>query len=525
MLAAPWALLGLLSLPVVFGIYFFRTRSRRRDVSALFLWVDRRQAAQGGRQFQTLQLPLLLFLELLALLLLSVAAARPMFRIESAQRPTAVILDSSYSMQAGLNGNTAQQRAVDHLAKMLRTQTGYPVQFITAGVKPQLFGNRAKNAAEAEEVLKNWQCTEPTADLDAAVSFARNVSLPGTKILVVSDHFWKAGFTETGSLLWKSYGEALPNFAVVNSSRVFRNEKDKMLLEIANFSETAQQLQLTVLEPEKQRVVYRFNESAPLLPNEVKTLRMDVPAGTGVLEVRLGSDVLEFDNRLTLPPPPPPARVQLGELPDGLGEKIKRAVEASGIAVIVNERPDIVFGTVVNGQETVFPGCTVKFYSESDTEKVKPYIGPFILDRSNPLTEGLTLDGVVWSAFNGGKPVISASPVISAGDVPLLTDSKKQLTFYLNSKVSTLTEHPAFPVLIYNILKRNQESVSRKDLSRENGQPVISAEESNLLSAITATDGNWYDDETLRTEYQPVAYLLLLATLGVLTVHLYAMRR
>ncbi|MDR2642407.1 MAG: hypothetical protein LBC74_06395, partial [Planctomycetaceae bacterium] len=48
---------------------------------------------------------------------------------------------------------------------------------------------------------------------------------------------------------------------------------------------------------------------------------------------------------------------------------------------------------------------------------------------------------------------------------------------------------------------------------------TLSAEESNLLNLTTATIGNWFDEETLRTEFQTFAWLLLLATLMVMTAH------
>ena len=166
MLTAPWALLGLISIPIVFGIYLFRTRSRRREVSSLFLWVDRNQARQGGRRIQRLQLPLLILLELLALILLTAAATRPMIRIESLGRPTAVILDASYSMAAGLGEDTVRRRALDDLHRMLSPQfgthqIGFPVQFIVAGAKPQLLPGRAKNAVEARDLLDAWTCASP----------------------------------------------------------------------------------------------------------------------------------------------------------------------------------------------------------------------------------------------------------------------------------------------------------------------------------------------------------------------------
>src|SRR5215469_10000895 len=90
MFATPWAFLALAAVPIAVGIYLFRMRPRRRVVSALFLWVDRQQMQQGGQRIQSPQLPLILLLEIIALSLLAIAAARPMLRIEAKSPPTAI---------------------------------------------------------------------------------------------------------------------------------------------------------------------------------------------------------------------------------------------------------------------------------------------------------------------------------------------------------------------------------------------------------------------------------------------------
>jgi len=75
--AYPLALVALAALPVLAAIYLFRHRFRRRTVSSLLLWRFRVQTSEGGAKVQRLQLPLLFFLELLALLLLAVSASGP----------------------------------------------------------------------------------------------------------------------------------------------------------------------------------------------------------------------------------------------------------------------------------------------------------------------------------------------------------------------------------------------------------------------------------------------------------------
>jgi RNase P/RNase MRP subunit p29 len=584
MLTVPWALLGLVSIPIVFGIYLFRTRSRRYDVSCLFLWADHHWAKQGGRRIQRLQLPFLIVLELLVLILLTIAASQPMFRVESMGKPTIIILDASYSMLAETGKETTQKHAIRDLHRMFAAQIGtqpigYPIQFIVAGTKPQLLLGRAKNTVEAREILESWHCDSPTADLENAVSLAANISTPGTKILVITDHVPNSEIIE-GRVLWKSYGNRLDNMAIINASRVFQNNKDRLLLEIANLGENTQILRMSIIEIQNQRLLFQ-PENRTLEPGRTHLIRTIIPQDIGAIEVRLDKDALAIDNRLTiLPPNRRPIRVQLGSLPNELSEKIKKAIEVSEIAVLVHERPEIVFGTQhFNVQPSEIPTWFVSIISETDTAKIKPFIGPFIMDHSSPLTTGLSLQRVIWSASDTQE--MKGVPIISAGTVPLFTEQRQRngsrtLTLQINDQYSTLTTEPALPILIWNILKyrtsqmvgitvnnlklgteaefipaQNDNTIEIKPPQGKSqtvvsisGNPVkiptettgvfqaaassgtyefavgtLSAEESNLLKLTTATIGNWFDEETLRTEFQPFAWLLLLATLIVITVH------
>ncbi len=533
---------------------------------------------------QRLQLPFLIVLELLALVLLGIAAAQPMLRIESLGRPTAIILDASYSMNAADADNaTVQKRALDDLQRMLAGRLGsqpigFPIQFIVAGLKPRLLPGRARNGTEAAELLKAWNCEAPTADLDAAVSLASNISTPGTKILVVTDNAPESEIAE-GRVLWKAYGKKRPNFAVIHASRVYREEKDRLLLEIANLSDTPQMLRMAMIDSNRKRVLFQDEKS--LEAGQTHLIRTGIPDGVESLEVRVDDDGLTLDNQLTiLPPSRKPVRVQIAELPDALEPKIRKAVEATGIAVMVDERPEIVFGE----SDTTENAWQVHFVTEQNLENIKPFIGPFIIDHASPLATGLSLDGVIWSASDPADENATdvGLPVVSAGDVPLLSERRRRngsrdLTFNYDDRLSTLTSGPAWPILIWNILQyrasrtvgfavnnlklgteaefvpsgndtlleivtprgETQEieiasgsvrvpadhvgvyKAKTQSGSYEFAVGTLSTEESNLLHAETATVGNWFDEETLRSDFRPVAWMLMLTALAALTTHLW----
>ena len=106
-LTYPLALIALATVPALAAIYILRNRFRRRPVSSLVLWRFHVQSKSGGAKIHRLQLPLLFFLELLALVLLVTAAGGPHWKLPQSARPLIVVLDDSFSMGAVNNGVSA----------------------------------------------------------------------------------------------------------------------------------------------------------------------------------------------------------------------------------------------------------------------------------------------------------------------------------------------------------------------------------------------------------------------------------
>jgi hypothetical protein len=84
------------------------------------------------------------------------------------------------------------------------------------------------------------------------------------------------------------------------------------------------------------------------------------------------------------------------------------------------------------------------------------YIGPFVIDRAHPLTEGVELAGVIWSA--GEAETEAGRPVIMAGNITLvadggLTDAGRELLVRIRPELSTLQDTPAWPILMTNLVQ------------------------------------------------------------------------
>src|SRR6185503_19964837 len=109
--AFPLAFLSLLAVPALVAIYWLRSRHKRQPVSTLMLWMDHREAREGGMLIHRLKTPLLFFLELLTILLLILAAARPALTAGRRARSLTVVLDDSFSMLAG-GATSSRSRAL-----------------------------------------------------------------------------------------------------------------------------------------------------------------------------------------------------------------------------------------------------------------------------------------------------------------------------------------------------------------------------------------------------------------------------
>jgi hypothetical protein len=216
-------------------------------------------------------------------------------------------------------------------------------------------------------------------------------------------------------------------------------------------------------------------------------------------------------------------------------------------------------------------------------EKVA-YDGPFVLDKSHPLTDGLSLQGVVWAPGTTGD--FPGAPVILAGNTALVTDNEDAsgrhlVRLRLKHEPSTLLESPSWPVLLSNllswrasrmpglnrsnlrlgeevelILTRTGEKVRLKlpggesrELPIQDGRVVARAgqvgvhdflqgeekwpfavnalhrDESDLRGCATGVWGDWLDETTLRLDYRDYTWVLLLAIFALAGVHLLLVSR
>jgi hypothetical protein len=415
-LTTPLALSAILAIPALVAIFPFPRRFRTRDVSSLVLWDAIRQPSAGGRTRERLRLPLPFWLEALASALLALAAAGPLLPKIARSRPLVIVCDDSLSMQL------AREKAIAFARSEVARRGFSPVRVIFAGAAP-----RFASPDRIERQLAQWTCNAPRADIDAGIALAASAAGRGALVMVLTDHAPERPI-DAGRIRWQAFGSALPNLGFVAATRA----GDRVLLEIANDSASARSATLRVLRPSRVDVPAHSR----------RRVQLTLPPNTGPIEAVLGDDAAAWDNRVTLlPDRRRPLRVAVRIADPKLRESVEGALRATNRVTIDDVRHELLVSDSAGNEE-----WTIELQRGAGGVA---FVGPYVVDRTHPLTAGVTLEGIVWGAARGR---IDGQPVISIGDQPLLTETARHVRMRFDASISNLQRTPAWPSFWWNVV-------------------------------------------------------------------------
>jgi len=463
----PLALLALGSLPLLAGIYALRQRHRPRRVSSLLLWTEAARPREGGVRLRRLTTPLLFFLELLALILLALAAADPRLPTRTPARLLVVVLDDAYAMRARTGGATPRERALAALEKELG-RGPFAARFLLARDRPRTLGEPVSDVKTAMRALEGWHARSPRAALAPAITLARELGGPEAQVLVLSD---RAPPSPPGRVQWWAFGAPAENLAFTAAARTpGPGGKDRILLEVTHLGNDPARTRLSIDGRPRQLT---------LEPGERRRFRFERAPTAGPLTATLGDDALPFDNRVRLEPAPTPAlAVALEGEAAPWHAPVRRALAAHP-AVRWGGDPAALRISAATPDPAPDPASDptpdpasvpasdphtwqVQVQAEGDP---LAYTGPFVIDRNHPLTDGLALEGVIWAAPQapatptspGASPGASEPlPVIAAGRQPLVLagtrpGGRHTLRVRWAPDHSTWQKTPAFPAFWWNL--------------------------------------------------------------------------
>lgn len=458
----------MLGVPLVLALHVFRRRFVPREISALFLWQREDRSSPAGRRRQNLMRSPSLWCELLAALALGLALGGPRSCGTPRAEHLVVVLDSSASMSAKTpTGSLADRARALIAARIQDLPSGSRISLIATGPEPKVLSGPLALPAEALEALKHWDPAIGTHDWNESLALAAELA-SGERHMLITD---APPSTPLGpNLEWIAIGEALDNLGFVD---VLRTPTEIQLV-VQNFSNQPARADLRVFELDpatgRQRLEFA-RTSFDLQPLERRAHKLALPsdspaiaAQAALFRATLEPDALALDNEVVLVPPPL-RRLELtspfqSDIAKSLGLATDAALTAPYIdrllelipnsrVALSSERADL----TIAGQASTSPNTWSLVVSNAPGAR-KEFIGPFLLAAGDPIVAGLSLTGLVWSANPDIR--LTGRPLISAGDLPLLTRSGNTLMLNLDPARSTLMQTPDWPILLSNLAEERR---------------------------------------------------------------------
>ncbi len=353
---APWMALtaAAVVLPALVLMYFLKLRRKQVEVPTTLLWRKAVQDMQASAPFQKLRRNLLLILQLLLLIGLLLAIARPTVDGWSASgRRVVIVIDHSASMNATDESPTRLERARELARDLARDASQGPgVMIVSMGQEARIVEPFTADRDRLLRAIDGIPPTDQPGSLEPALTlleqFARQES--GLEVYILSDGRFEmpsqSGLQGHASVkLLRVGSESAVNRGIVTFSarRDFQNpQRVEVFAGVSNDSPSPQEVKLSVkVDGQLARVISLTAAPTPAGQEALEVTPVSFTmeqAGQSLVEVALdGQDALATDDRAWVIVAP---QRELRALEVGQTRRfISRAVDAAGLAKVDRVTP------------------------------------------------------------------------------------------------------------------------------------------------------------------------------------------
>lgn len=472
--ANPWGLLALAAIPAIVVIHLYHRRFPPLVVAGLHLWSSEVKQQLPGRRRERLPITASLLFELFAALLLSLILSRPNFGDFDRVVHLVAILDDSASMSAQPPDEKESFRdaAIAELkARVKSLPRGSVVTLIKTGMRPTMLADPAVPWSDAEPALAAWKPAAPRHAFEPAWDLGLQLVEKDGELLFLTDKL--PGENESPERMETiSVGRRLDNIAISAARWTYDSAtaKGRVFLRVQNHGR--QPITFEVRGTSGEQAVFRKDVSLP--SGGASSFEAEVPGALQRLTVELvaPNDGLALDNRVDLVEP----RVRTVTVALGLPkdesarllERVLRALpdvqlgDASSAHLAIIPARSLSSGSIAESTATCWLlGVGPLDPSEESRKTAKDLAGPYLVEKRNPLMEGIVLGGVIWG---GVQPApFEVTPLISAGSTPLFArlNGTRTPAYLLNIDLarSNLGESPDWPILLSNFVELRRDDL------------------------------------------------------------------
>lgn len=464
-LAGFWALLGI---PAILAIHFLQKQSQLLTISTLFLLEQLRRESVSGRRFERLRSSIPLWLQILAVLILTWMLVQPRWvRPDSVQR-IAIVLDSSASMSA-FRENLEKQLRVElgRLAQAAR-RTEYAV------IDSQVAGQSIYSGTAIDDLMKalaEWSPAGGDHDFGPALRVGRSLVRGDGLVVLATDHLHE-DLPYDARLL--AVGEKKENvgFAGLN---IVENEDGETLWQaiVKNYSDTPQ-TRSWVMQAGQQRTEDR---SITLEPGEVRSLQGRFPETADTVVLRLQPDDFTFDDSLPAvrPAPKPFAIAKIS--PPELDETFAQILGSFDQLIPPSEENPPDLALIAHDPLDPKPLPARAIVANHHRGVAEKYLSGRLVAENHPLMDGLNWQGLISRQTPGIPRGETDTVLLWQGDRALIflrtIEGARQLCFNFDLATSNATRQPAFIVLLHRFVgDLRAQKVAPETLNFEINQPV-----------------------------------------------------
>jgi Ca-activated chloride channel homolog len=504
-------LLAGLAVPLLL-LYFLKVRRRQQTVSSLLLWDASLRDREASAFFQRLQRDPLMLLQILALLALTFALARPAVTVSGyGAKKVVVVLDSSASMKATDVAPSRFARAQrEALGLVSRLGEGAEVMVIEAGAQPKVMTPFTRDRDQVLSGVRGAQARDLPNRLGDGIRTARALIGPDARaeIHVFTDGAHPEALKGQGDdvrVRWVGVGERGRNVAITNLAirrNYFGSFDSQAFLSVVNFSDAAQTLSFT-LHLDSDLIA---EKSLTLEPNvrRAVVLPFSHPGG-GVVRARLNvSDDLESDNvAYAVIPPPRDISVLLVSAGNLFLEKVLRSDPQVKLEV---RTPDAYPGGMQDFDVVVVDGASPPRLgngryvlvntapADVPIEVLGRLESPVIMDwdRTHPIMRQIDFAKVAIEEAMRVRPLAPGKTLVEAQGGPLIylleERDRKAVFFGFDLFRTDFPLRVAFPLMLSKSLRwLHPAGLDQSSLQLATGKPILLPVEHGVTSATVTT--------------------------------------
>lgn len=496
--ANTWGLLGLVALPVIVVIHLYHRRYPKLPIAGLHLWGVETHTTTAGRTRERLPLTVSLICELLAAFLLSLVLADPRWGQLGKVAHLVVVLDNSASMSARPPGEKPfRESAIDELERRIsQLPRGSVVTLLRTGRRPEMLAGPATSWDEAKQKLVDWRPSLPKHDFLPTWDLAAQLAEGNGKLLFLTDAVPSEDVAVPKTMEVASVGRTLENVSISAARWDFDSlaAKGRVFVRLTNHGKRKANVRIagtlgsvdglneaaareakvpagnaatTADAPLRKKI---FENDVTLDVGASVPLEVEVPGGLGrmTLECESIGDGLALDNRVELIEPKVRLLHVAVTLPkeNAAEQAVNRVLTTlPNISVTKSEAAELIVAPSdplpPSQRELWWLGIGPLETSDEARKAASDLTGPYVLEKQNPLLDGLTLGGVVWG---GAQPVkLEVSPIITSGTLPLLArlTGTRTTAYLLNVDFSrtNLGDSPDWPILLSNLVELRRDNL------------------------------------------------------------------